>query len=50
MMTTAAVTLQWDTLQAYCKSIGLPGLEIELAAEHADRTRGKAKVVENVNG
>ncbi len=48
MMTTAAVTLQWDTLQAYCRSIGLPGLETELAAEL--QARGKAKVMENVNG
>ncbi len=48
MTPASAVVFQWDTLQAYCRSIGLPGLEIELAAEL--QARGKAKVMENVNG
>ena len=43
MTSSSAIVFQWDTLQAYCQQIGLPGLETELAAEL--EARGKGRVV-----
>ena len=44
MTSASGVIYHWDTLQAYCRQIGLPGLESELATEL--ETRGYGKVVE----
>ena len=43
MTPASAVVFQWDTLQAYCRQIGMPGLEEEIAAEI--EARGKGMVV-----